>query len=1057
MMMVLQRVKLFFIALVMCQVMQLGCSSDYTSVAEHSKKIPGTIDFNYHVKPILSDHCFPCHGPDKNALKADLRLDTEEGLLQKQLTSGKRAFRSGSIRKSEAFQRMLSDDPEWQMPPKEFQRKLDPYQIAVVANWIEQGAIYKPHWAFTTPKKPSIPNIQNENWCNNEIDYFILKKLEELDLTPQKSASQEILLRRATLDLTGLPPTLGEIDDFLQDTSTDAFEKVIDRLLASPRFGEHLAVMWLDLARYADSNGYSQDGLRIMWPWRDWVIKAFNANMPFDQFVSWQIAGDKIPGASQDQILATGFLRNHRQNAEGGIVDEEYRIEYAADRTETSATAFLGLTMQCARCHDHKYDPISQEEYYEFFSFFNNINERGITASDGNSGPEIVLKSPEINRQIAFIEQRIEEELRATKDIESNLLQEEIQSIKINLTEQPMVALSFNSFNGTHIKNDINPKEKFGISGRINTLEGPLGKAIKFTAFDWVNIDKKECHFNRGDPFSFAFYIKYDEDDPYISVLNHLGSKAANFPGYEVFISSGYPAIRLVHSLPAVLMEVRGLHKIRKNTWEHVVITYDGSGRASGIKIFINGEEDSINIIHDNLLQGIANGKKSVTVGGRIPYNETNKGFGYIDEVRIFGRQLSAVEANVLFRGSSTNVDFSIQQKKEHYLLTAHHEYKEILQRIHALRKEKFAIEDTLVSVMVMEDLPNPRPTFVLDRGVYDAPGKQVFPATPSSIFPLPKGQLSDRSGVASWLTHEDHPLTSRVAVNRFWQFVFGQGIVKTLEDFGNQGALPSHPELLDWLAVHFRETGWDIKAFLKMLMISSTYQQHSSVSIKERALDPENRYLARGPSARLSAEEIRDCALAASGLLVEQLGGPSVKPYQPQGLWEEKGEFSILKTYKQDRGSGLYRRSLYTFWRRTSPPPSMTTFDAPTRDICTANRQETNTPLQVLVLLNDPQYVEAMRVLAEKTIRSESEDRPQIIQVYRSLTGLFPRRETLNLLHDLKISREKRFAGNPQAARKLIHIGEYPVDVSLSPDQVAALTVVCSTIMSYDETLVKR
>ena len=1035
-----------------------NCQPAYSPDKSIASQLPSTVDFNFHIKPILSDRCFSCHGPDENALKGDLELHTRSGALEHLLSSGKHAFVPGSIRKSEAFQRMISTDPEKQMPPPEFPRRLTSFEIALIAKWIEQGAEYKPHWAFIPPMKIELPKVENESWCSNPIDHFILKKLEEKGVEPNEEANKEILLRRLTFDLTGLPPTIEEIDNFLADHSPAAYEKVVDRLLASPHYGERMALAWLDMARYADSNGYSQDGLRIMWPWRDWVIKAFNENMPYDQFVSWQVAGDKIPNATVEQRLATGFLRNHRLNGEGGIIDEEYRIEYAADRTETAATVFLGLTMQCARCHDHKYDPISQEEYYQFFSFFNSVHESGITANDGNSGPEVALTSKEVADRIDLINKMIDAQEEEAEKISNAITASQYQNASLNLSTDLQIHLSFDNINQNSLSNEVDPKEIFRLSGTVDQVEGVEGEAIRFTAYDFIPLRNDFLEFDRADAFSFSFYFKSDGEYPFISILNHLGSKAINFPGYEIAIQDGYPMMRLVHSLPANLIEVRGSKKLKKGEWEHLAFTYNGSGKASGIALYVNGIKEATNIVFDKLSQGIANRRKVLTIGGMIGYQTQTDGYGFIDELKIYNRSLSALEAFELCLNPDKKPNhFSEEARKVHFLSNSHENYQRTLHKIQDLRKEKFQIQDTLISVMVMEDLPEPRPTFVLNRGAYDAPEKRVYPGTPKAILPFLSDAPTDRSGLAVWLLDPQNPLTARVAVNRFWQLFFGRGLVKTTEDFGSQGALPSHPELLDWLALAFMESGWDVKAFHKQIVLSSTYRQSSRADVSERAEDPENILLARGPSSRLPAELIRDCALAASGLLVKKIGGPSVKPYQPKGLWSEKGEFSILKNYRQDKGDNLYRRGLYTFWRRTSPPPSMTTFDAPTRDICIVSRQATNTPLQALVLLNDPQFVEAARVLAEKVIRKESEKTDQIKRAYRLLCGLYPKPEVIELLSDLEKREYQKFVHQADLARELIRVGEYPSDRSLDMAEVAAMTMVSSTIMSFDETLTKR
>lgn len=1054
----MQKSALYICFLIAFLFLHTACQNSYSPPAEIAVQLPERVDFNFHIKPILSDRCFPCHGPDKNALQADLQLHTREGALEHVLESGQRAFTGGSLQKSEAFQRMISIDPEQHMPPPEFQRRLSPYEIALFAKWIDQGAAYKPHWAFIPPTKTTVPSLSNEEWCKNPIDYFVLTKLTAQHLAPNKQADKEILLRRVSFDLTGLPPTLTEIDNFLADKSPHAYEKVVDRLLASSHFGERMALFWLDIARYADSNGYSQDGLRLMWPWRDWVIKAFNAGMPYDQFLTWQIAGDKLPQATQEQKLATGFLRNHRLNGEGGIVDEEYRVEYVADRAETTATAFLGLTFQCARCHDHKYDPISQEEYFQFFSFFNSVHESGISANDRNSGPELVLTSKAVAARIDFID-----ELIAAKYVEANKVAEGVspelyQHPKPDLDQGVLVDLSFDNIREGKLVNGINPRETFEFKKSIEYEKGAFGKALPFSTFDFINISKKQLGFDRADPFSFSFYVKTEQKAPSITILNLLGSTSINSPGYEIALVQGRPTIRLAHSLPANLIEVSSEKAIRSGEWLHLTVSYDGSGKAAGISIYQDGEKQATTQVYDKLTQSIASNRKTLKIGGRTNYQIDINGKGIIDELKIYNRQLSDIEAYFLFHHSDPEIDpFPPDKRKAHFLANKYQPYKQIMGQIQEFRKEQFQIQDTLISVMVMEDLPQMRPTFVLARGAYDAPMQQVYPGMPKALLSFPKDGAQDRLGLSKWLTASDNPLTARVAVNRFWQLYFGHGIVKTTENFGNQGSLPSHPELLDWLAATFIESGWDVKALLKTILLSATYQQSSRVSLQERANDPDNTLLARGPSRRLSAELIRDCALVSSGLLEPKIAGPSVKPYQPAGLWEEKGEFSQLKNYRQDQGQDLYRRSLYTFWRRSSPPPSMTTFDAPTRDVCIVSRQETNTPLQALVLLNDPTFVEAARILAEKVIRNIPDKTDQIIHAHRLLTGLRPNPEVLTLLSQLAEKEYRKFYQQPERVKQLMQVGDYPYDKSLDLAEVAAMTIVSSTIMSFDETLVKR
>lgn len=1032
----------------------VGCQSAYSPDEAVQAQLPSTVDFNFHIKPILSDRCFTCHGPDRNALKADLRLDTYEGAFEQALESGKRAFVAGSLRKSEAFQRMIATDPDFQMPPPEFQRQLSAYERALIAQWIDEGAEHKPHWAFLPVQKPDVPPVDREQWVRNPIDRFVLKKLEDCGLSPNEEADKETLLRRVTLDLTGLPPTPEAIDAFLADSSPDAYEKVIDRLLATPQYGERMALEWLDVARYADSNGYSQDGLRIMWPWRDWVIEAFNQNMPFDQFISWQIAGDKMPNATQEQRLATAFLRNHRQNGEGGIVEEEYRVEYVADRTETVATAFLGLTLQCARCHDHKYDPISQEEYYQMFGFFNSVNESGMAQNDGNSGPQVLLTNQAVDTRITELDEAIATQSAKIEAHTSQIPRSRFQEPTIDLRRSLLVDLDFESLD----EKPVNPNVSYALQGEVVQHEGVVGKALQFTGYDYMAIAKEALAFDRSDAFSLSFYLNAAHETAYMAVLNHLGSSVISYPGYEVAILDGYPTLRLVHALPANLIAVRTPDPITTGEWTHYTFTYDGSGQASGIRIYIDGKHVTPVVLFDQLSQNITNNRRQLRIGGHIDYQADVEGHGLIDELKIYGRTLSAVEASLLYHSDGDDLTgLADAALKEHHLMREDRGYQALTRELQQLRKQKFAIQDTLLGVMVMEDLPTSRPTYVLERGAYDAPRQRVELGTPAALPSFPEGEPLDRSGLASWLVDRQNPLTARVTVNRFWQQYFGEGLVRTPEDFGNQGALPTHPALLDWLAAMFMESGWDTKALQKRIVLSATYRQSSRVAEGVRASDPENTMLARGPSYRLPAELIRDVVLEASGLLVHTIGGPSVKPYQPEGLWSEKGEFSILKNYEQDEGEALYRRGMYTFWRRSSPLPFMTTFDAPNRDVCTVRRQETNTPLQALVLLNDPQFVEAARILAERVLRETPDRTAAITLAHRRLSGHVPAPDVLEVLIQLAEREHTAFAHHPERAEALLAVGATPADDTLPPAEVAALTMVCSTIMSFDETLMKR
>ena len=1042
---------------VLAMVLVSGCKSNEYN--ENLSGVPEVVDFNYHVKPILSDRCFACHGPDKNALKADLRLDIPEGAIEHTLNSGAHAVVPGNVNKSEAFQRITSADPELHMPPPESGLTITDQEVAIIARWIEQGAEYKPHWAFISPELPETPDVKNEDWVKNPIDHFVLNKLEGKKISPNAIANKETLLRRVTLDLTGLPPTINEIDDFLADQSEGAYEKVVDRLLASPHYGERMALEWMDVARFADSNGYSTDGYRMMWPWRDWVINVFNENMPFDQFITWQIAGDKLPNATKEQRMATAFLRNQKLNAEGGIIPEEFLAEYAFDRTETVSTAFLGLTFQCAKCHDHKYDPISQKEYFQLFSFFNNVNERGLIQRDGNTGPQVLLTTAEVNEKIAFIDEQINNQQRELTRATETIDPLNIKKPQLNLKNGLLVDLPFETMMDGKIKSGIAADEAYGTNGLVALVTGKNGSAVRFTGYDHVNVKNPSFDFDRSDSFSISFWLNSHHENNFMTVLEHSGGKNVAFRGYDIAVVQGFLTFRLISALPANLISISTATPLEKDQWAHFTFVYDGSGRANGVEIYVNGKKEKARILFDQLDKSITNNEQSLSIGGKMDYQVDVKGFGFMDDLKVYNRKLSDLEAEALYSG---NKIIGAQVPKEsllnHYLLNVSEKHRDIQQRIKSLRKEKYQMLDTIPTVMVMQDLPQPRPTFVLQRGAYDAPSEQVEPSAPEWLLPFSKDFPDDRLGLAKWLIDKKNPLTARVIVNRYWQLFFGQGIVKTVEDFGSQGALPHHPALLDYMACTFIESGWDLKKLQKQIVLSSTYRQSSRTSIAQREFDPENMLLARGPSHRLQAELIRDCALAASGLLTQKIGGPSAKPYQPEGLWAEKNSFSrILDKYRIDNGEQLYRRGLYTFWRRTSPPPSMLTFDAPTRDLCIVKREGTNTPLQALVLLNDPQFFEAARVLAERVLAEEKELRDQITLAHRLLTGLFPTAAVLNLLEEHYVEQQKQFTQNPDLTDELLSVGRFPINDKLLAPEVSAMSIVCNVIMSFDETIVKR
>ena len=1053
------------------------------------QQLPETIDFNFHIRPLLSDRCYSCHGPDENSREAELRLDIEETAFAPLPESEGHAFVKRNLNRSIAWQRVISDDPEFQMPPPDSHLSLSAQEKALIAKWIEQGATWKNHWAFTPPIKPTVPALETGTTSNteiNKIDHFIRAKLNEVGLKPSPQADKERLIRRVSMDLTGLPPTIAELDDFLADESPDAYEKLVDRLLNTDAYAERMAMEWLDVARYADSHGLHSDGLRENWPWRDWVIKAFRDNLPYDEFVTWQIAGDLLPNATREQTLATAFHRNHTINAESGIVSEEFRLNYVADRTNTTATAFMGLTMECATCHDHKFDPISQKEYYQMTAFFNNVPELGMIGTDKNFGPLLLLPDPEEEQQIDSLTEEIKQltsqvEVRQAAIAE---IQAFIETINPKEVEAPKPDLSF-PLESIRIKTDrrgrnrqiLDKNSRAFVTNDAESVAGKIGKAIR------IDKDNEQLHlggvknFDLDEPFSAGAWIKVEDQGSFQTIMGNIGDKNTGWRGWVLYLDSlNRPAIKIVHSLSHNYLHVTTNQSVALEEWTSLFFTYDGSAKAKGLKIFFNGEELETIIHQDRLYKNILpvrtrgyvpdyNRAMKMGIAHNYLFTDTDNGvfIGSLDEVKVFHRHLTELEVGAIYRKEVNHPDLDIAYsqlaKRNHYLLRRDEEFQSMSQQLSKLRTEKFDLIDPIHEVMVMEEMSPPRATHILKRGQYTDLGEVVYPETPAALPSFPDDLPKNRLGLAQWLFSDAHPLTARVAVNRYWQMIFGRGIVETPHDFGTQGALPSHPELLDWLAIEFSENGWDVQALLKMMLTSATYKQ-SAVTTEEHLLkDAKNIYLARGSSYRLQAEMIRDNALAASGLLSRVIGGESVKPYQPKGLWKDKNEFSgYLNTYIPDSGDSLYRRSMYTFIRRTSPHPAMTAFDAPDRSICTVKREKTNTPLQALILLNDPQFVEASRVLAERMQKEGGEAfESQAEYAFRLVCSRRPTAKEVELLQRQYRLAFAKYKQEPSAADSLLQIGEYPFDKKLDKIETAALAMVANTVMNFDEAYMKR
>ncbi|MEX0904244.1 MAG: DUF1553 domain-containing protein [Balneolaceae bacterium] len=1063
--------------------MYSGCGSGEPELADGEEPLPEIVDYNRHVRGIMSETCFTCHGPDEAAREAGLRLDTEEGAFSPlESDEGLHAIVAGSSRKSEAYQRLISDDPDYMMPPPTSNLSLTDRQIAILKRWIDQGAEYKPHWAFIIPEKTDLPQTNDTNWPENEIDHFVLEKIEEEGIKPSLQADRETLRRRVSFDLTGLPPTLDELDDFLNDDSPNAWEKVVDRLLASDAYGERMATEWLDVARYADTHGYQDDGPNEMWPWREWVIDAFNRNMPFDQFTTWQLAGDLLPEATKEQKLATGFGRAHQQSQEGGIVDEEYRVEYVADRVRTTGTAFLGMTMQCARCHDHKYDPISIKEYYQFGAFFDNINDSGQIPNEGAAGPTILLPDEQTEQTIEYLQEQIEEQERQYQKIRSDQADDFSQfyddwsRVERPETNGLVAHLDLDKTLGDSVVTVRGNETEFArINGTLDKVEGQINKALEFRHSHFLNLGREFAQFERTDPFSFSFWISPSEENREVPVLVNTGAIFIGYRGYDVSLFNNKVSLRLIHGWPYNSIQVITENKLDTDEWSHVTVSYDGSSKAEGINIYINGEKQSLHTEHDNLFKNIVIPEdawysgQNFLVGHRNSFEDLRYEGLKLDDIKIFEWQLSSAEALVLANRTNEVQEWLAfgdeqlpeSQKEilfEHYLLHEDAQTEAWFNRIRDLREELSAVTDSVREVMVMEERLNPRTSYIRERGLYSQLGEEVEPGVPASILEFPEEFPQNRLGLARWILHPNNPLTARVLVNRYWQMLFGTGLVDTPDDFGNQGSMPTHLELLDWLAVEFRQGGWDVKSLLKTIVMSATYRQSSKTTPMMRQEDPVNRLLARGPRYRMTAEMIRDNALAASGLLVGKIGGPSVFPYQPKGLWAETTSGRHLTEYTPDEGEGLYRRSLYTFWKRTSPPPGMTTFDAAMRTHPVAGREATSTPLQALHTLNDPIYMEASRKLAERMMKEGGEAiEDQVTFAFRVVTSRSPNDREITRLADLYEQEYIIYQEEPSLADELLSVGESPVDSELDSAELAARTIIASAIFNLDETLSKK
>jgi hypothetical protein len=1042
------------------------------SAKDANKGAGAKVDFNRDIRPIFSDICFACHGPDDNKRKANLRLDELAAAL-KPAKSGAIAVVPGNTSKSELIKRITSTDEDERMPPVKTGKKLTAAQIDLLTRWIAQGAEYKSHWAFIAPTQPRLPVVKQKSWPRNGIDYFILSRLEQEGLKPSPEADRATLIRRATLDLTGLPPTPAEVDAFLADKKESAYEGLVDRLLESPRYGERMALEWLDAARYADTHGYHIDSARDMTYWRDWVIEAFNRNEPFDQFTIEQIAGDLLPKATLQQKIASGFNRNHMINYEGGAIAEEYLNAYLIDRVNTTATVWLGLTMACAQCHDHKYDPLTMKDYYSFYAFFNNVPENGLDGRSGNAAPLVKVTGPTQAAKLAELKKMVDTAEENMKIAEAELpaqqkqWEERVAASTEDLSGPAGLVLrcelngSLDGTNGSggevkgSLADSAEPKWIEGTFGQALQLKGQKESFARLTPpveLEWTNEFSYGCWVKQSGKGTGALLAKMDD--------------AEALRGYDLLVGDGKLHLHLINKWPESALRVATKTAIPKDTWTHVLATYNGSGKASGVKLYVDGKEAPFDVTHDTLKGSILN-ETSLNLGKR---SDSHPLKGSIQDVRIYNRVLSPrdvanlVELPALAMARIPEADRTENQKKQLTNYFREHQaakWKQAKEIAAQAKKARDDYDKSIPSSMVMEELEKPRDTFIMVRGQYDKKGDKISAGTPAALPPLPKGVAANRLALARWLVSPEQPLTARVIVNRYWQMYFGNGIVKTAENFGSQADWPTHPELLDWLATEFVRTGWNVKEMQKLILMSATYRQSSKVTKTVLERDPENRLLTRGARLRLPAEFIRDQALAMSGLLNPKIGGASVFPYQPAGLWEElmaredNDNFTAQK-YKQSKGADLYRRSMYTFWKRTSAPSTLATLDAPDRQTCVVRRQRTNTPLQALLLMNDPTFVEAARKLAERMMTEAKDDKERVTLAYRLAMARPPKSAEIDVL--LKLYREELAAYKQDrgAGGKLLRAGESEANATLDAAELAAWTIVANAILNLDETITK-
>jgi hypothetical protein len=1032
-------------------------------------KAADPIGYNIDIRPILAENCFACHGPDSASRKADLRLDRREAAIEMG------AIVPGKPDESELVKRIISADEDTMMPPAASHKKLTAEQKKLLTDWVAAGAEYQPHWSFIAPVRTAPPEVQDKAWPRSGIDNFILARLESLGLKPAPEADRRTLARRACLDITGLPPEPADVEAFVADPAPDAYERYVDRLLASSAWGEHRARYWLDAARYADTHGIHFDNYREGWAYRDWVINAFNRNLPFDQFTIEQLAGDLLANRSLDQLVASGFNRCNMTTNEGGVIPEEYLVLYTRDRTETVSQVWLGMTTGCAVCHDHKFDPVSQREFYEMAAFFNNTTQQAMDGNIKDTPPTVVVPTAEDRQaweklpgELAVAQQQIDARRAAARgEFDTWLAQAAPATVEARLVSAGMSFYApLGESAGNVLAVSIGGQPRPVSLGSEPAWDTGVTAAKAFKSKPDIVMEVAGVgDFERDQPFTCSAWVKVPKDNVSGAMVARM-DEANGHRGWDMWLDGGRPGMHIVHNWPDDALKVASKTALKADKWQYVSLVYDGTGKAEGVKIYIDGAAQEVEIVTNKLANSIR-----TTVPLKLAQRNTGSRVDdlSLQDLRLYNRALQPGEvaqlatatraAYLVAKPAEGRSPSEVEELYAWWLDGVDASHQQLVARKRELSATEAAIKTRATIAHVAQEKGDAAPTaYILYRGDYDKRRDEVKADTPDILPPFPAELPKNRLGYAQWLLRPEHPLTARVTVNRFWQEVFGAGLVKTTGEFGVAGELPSHPELLDWMALEFRDHGWDMKRFFRELVLSATYRQSAATTPEKLEKDPQNKLLAHGPRFRMDGEMVRDYGLAASGLLVRKLGGPSVRPYQPEGVWEAVAMIgSNTRDYKQDSGDNLYRRSMYTFWKRAAPPASMDIFNAPSREQCTVRRERTNTPLQALATLNDPQCVEAGRRLAEQTLRDGGDsDVTRIDYMSRRILGRTFTAEERPLVEKSLASLTAYYRDHADDAQQLVTFGESKPDAGLDVRTLAGWTMLSNELLNLDEVLNK-